>query len=210
MRATPEVRPADRDDLVVVAALTASARPTTTVGVPVEHGGEDAIRTHLSVYLASGGHVLVAELDGHIVGFVLARTVGPHLFADLAAWVVDSLFVTPDSRRRGIGHSLVAGVAALAGEAGAPYVYAAATTGDRGMQRFLARLGFAPAAGHRVVSTPTLLRRLAQEGAAAASRTRARRDTTRAAIDDIIARRRRSREAGTHTAPIDLRNTRVP
>ncbi|ACZ30537.1 GCN5-related N-acetyltransferase [Xylanimonas cellulosilytica DSM 15894] len=209
MRSTPEVRAADRDDLVVVAALTAVARPAATVGVPVDTAGEDAIRTHLSVYLASGGHVLVAELDGHIVGFTLARTAGPYLFADIAAWVVDTLYVTPDARRRGVGHSLVAGVAALAGESGAPYVYAGATSSDRGMQRFLARLGFAPAAGHRVVATPTLLRRLAQEGGPSASRSRGRRDGTRAAIDDIIARRRRTREAGTHSAPVDMRHRRV-
>lgn len=210
MRATPEVRPADSDDLVVVAALAVTARhPATTVGPPADTAGEDAIRTHLSVYLATGGQVLVADVDGHVVGFILTRTVGPHLFADVPAWVVDSLYVTPGVRRRGIGHALVAGVAALAGESGSPYVYAGAPAGDRNIQRFLARLGFAPAAGHRVVSTSTLLRRLAQEGSAAAARPRARRDATRAAIDDIIARRRRTRDAGTHTAPIDLRHRRV-
>ncbi|QAY70880.1 GNAT family N-acetyltransferase [Xylanimonas protaetiae] len=209
MRSQPEVRPAERDDLVVVAALTAAARPTTTVGVPVDTAGEDAIRAHLSIYLATSGQVLVAELDGHIVGFVLTRTAGPYLFAEVVAWVVDSLYVTPDARRRGVGHALVAGVAALAGESGATYVYAGATAGDRNMQRFLARLGFAPAAGHRVVPTATLLRRLAQEGAPTVSRPRAKRDATRAALDDIIARRRRAREAGTHTAPIGLSHRRV-
>ncbi len=204
MRSTPEVRPAERDDLVVVAALSAAARP----GTP-----EEPLRQHLSVYLAAGGAVLVAELEGLVVGFLLARTLGPHLFSDSNAIVIDTLFVTPDARRRGVGHALVAGVAALAGEAGAQHVYAMASTGDRGILRFLARLGFGPAAGHRVVSTPTLLRRLAQEGTPAPRRDhrpRLRRDSTRAAIDDLIARRRRAREAGLPSGMIDLQSVRAP
>jgi len=204
MRPTPEVRPADRDDLVVVAALSAAARPGTA---------EEPLRHHLSIYTAAGGAVLVAEQDGLVVGFLLARTVGPHLFADQAAVVIDTLYVTPDSRRRGIGHALVAGVAALAGEAGAPYVYAYSPTGDRGIQRFLARLGFGPAVGHRVVSTPTLLRRLAQEGTPAPRRDyrpRLRRDSTRAALDDLIARRRRARDAGLPSGPLDLQGLQPP
>ncbi|WP_425953819.1 GNAT family N-acetyltransferase [Xylanimonas sp. McL0601] len=209
MRSTPDVRSADRDDLAVVAALSVSVRPASPVGASVDHAGEDVLRKHLSVYVGSGGTVLVAELDGQIAGFLLARTVGPQLFAVDPAIVVDALFVTPDSRRRGIGHALVAGVAALAGESGAPYVYAGAPAGDRAMQRFLARLGFAPAAGHRVVSTPILLRRLAQEGAPSSPRgdvrPRGRRESTRAAIDDIIARRRRARDAGLPSGPLDLR-----
>jgi predicted N-acetyltransferase YhbS len=208
MRSTPDVRPAERDDLVVVAALTATARGASPVVTPVDHAGEDVLRTHLSVYVASGGTVLVAELDGHVVGFLLARSVGPSLFAEQPALVVDALYVTPDTRRRGVGHALVAGAAALAGEAGAPFVYGSPPMGDRGMQRFLARLGFAPAAGHRVVATPTRLRRLAQEGTPAPrreARPRSRRESTRAAIDDIIARRRRAREAGLPSGPLDLR-----
>ncbi|GAB2473692.1 GNAT family N-acetyltransferase [Xylanimonas ulmi] len=210
MRATPVVRTADRDDLVVVASLNASARPSGPVGVGADQWGEDVVRNHLSVYIASGGTVLVADVDGHIVGFLLTRSVGPLLFALDPALVIDALFVTPDQRRRGVGHALVAGVAALAGEAGAPYVYASAPAGDRGMHRFLARLGFAPTAGHRVVSTPTLLRRLAQDGGAPRgdSRPRSRRDATRSAIDDIIARRRRARAAGLPSGPVDLRELR--
>jgi N-acetylglutamate synthase-like GNAT family acetyltransferase len=162
---------------------------------------------HLSVYLAAGGRVLVTELDGRIVGFVLARTVGPYLFADHPAWIIDLLFVALDARRRGVGRSLVAGIAALAGENDAPHVYVGASAGDRGMQRFLARLGFAPAAGHRVVATSTLLRRLALDGAVPARR--GRRDATRAAIEDVVARRRRFREASATTGQIDLREGRA-
>ncbi|QAY62505.1 GNAT family N-acetyltransferase [Xylanimonas allomyrinae] len=210
MRSTPEVRSADRDDIVVVAALVAATRPSS-VGAQVDHAGEDVVRTHLSVYVAAGGTVLVASLDGHVVGFLLVRSVGPHLFATETAFVIDTLLVTPDARRRGIGHALVGGVAALAGEAGAAYVYAGVPAGDRGMHRFLARLGFAPTAGHRVVATSTLLRRLAQEGGSASgrdSRPRGPRVTGRAALDDIIARRRRAREAGLPSGPVDIRSLR--
>jgi GNAT superfamily N-acetyltransferase len=154
---------------------------------------EDLLKTHLSVYLAAGGQVLVATLDSHVVGFVLARTVGPLLWAATPACVIDLLFVMPDARRRGVGRALVGSIAEFADQAQSPYVYANVASGDRRLHRFLAGLGFGPAAGHRVVATATLLRKLAQEPAFA--RTSIRRDATRASIDDVIARRRRAREA---------------
>jgi GNAT superfamily N-acetyltransferase len=206
MRAMPEVRPAEQDDLEAVATLTAGARLVSAVNAPADWN-ESEIRTHLSVYLSSGAQVLVAEVDGRVVGFALARTVAPFLFSDSTVWLIDSLFVAPEARRRGAGHALVAGVAALAGQSGAPSVYAGGHAVDRGMQRFLSRLGFAPAAGHRVVSPPVLLRRLAQDHDGA--RMRGRRVPARTAVEDIIARRRRAREAGTHSAPVDLRTPRA-
>jgi hypothetical protein len=69
------------------------------------------------------------------------------------------------------------------------------------MQRFLARLGFAPAAAHRVVGTSALQRRLAHEHAAASAAS-ARRSAPRG-LEDLIARRRQAREGGGTTAAAD-------
>ncbi|MCL2596042.1 MAG: hypothetical protein FWD83_11045, partial [Promicromonosporaceae bacterium] len=93
------------------------------------------------------------------------------------------------------------------GEAGAPYVYASSPVNDRSMQRFLARLGFGPAAGHRVVATPLLLRRLARDGLPSHRDLlkRIRRETPREDIDDLMARRRKAKEVGLPTGALDLR-----
>ena len=71
--------------------------------------------------------------------------------------------------------------------------------GSRGVQRFLARMGFAPAAAHRVVQTSALLRKLGPEGSL-------RRPPR--ALEDLIARRRKAR-IETQSGPVDLRELRA-
>lgn len=196
------VRPAASDDLQHIVDLGVRGRSEV---VDTEAG-----LTHLSVFDASGGRIFVADSDG-IVGYLLARIVEPHLFSSTRAVIVDALYVDPPMRRQGIGHALLALVAGLATEVDAPYIYASPTAGDRGSQRFLARLGFAPVAGHRVVPTPTLLRRLGEAAPVAASQElRGRMVGNKTALEDLIARRRRARSGGLPTGPLDLRAVRGP
>jgi ribosomal protein S18 acetylase RimI-like enzyme len=204
MRAAVVVRPADPDDLTAVAELAARACDESPYGPQSAPGDPARLLEHLSVLVGAGGHVLVADVGGRICGFVLARVVGPHLFAEEPSLYIDAIYAAADYRRHGIGHGLVGGAAALAVESSAPNVYCAPAPGARGMQRFLARLGFGPAAGHRVVSTATLQRRLATQDVPTPRRD-GRRDATRAAIEDLVARRRRARAAGLPSGPIDLR-----
>ncbi|GAB6937591.1 N-acetyltransferase family protein [Isoptericola variabilis] len=207
MRAAVEVRPVEQDDMIDVARLAeraAEESPSAVQGAP-----SDASRLleHLSVLLGAGGQVLVARHEGEICGFAVLRVIDPLLFATSTSLYVDAVFVSPSARRRGVGHALLAAAAAVAGERGAENVYCAPAPGARGMHRFLARLGFAPTSGHRVVATATLQRRLVQENPRA-TRTAVRvgrREATRAAIEDLVARRRRARAAGLPTGPVDLR-----
>ena len=201
MVAACEVRIATREDLVVVAALAASER---------EELGEEALKRHLSVYLSEGGTVLVASLEGRVLGFVMSRTAAPYLFSSEPALVLDAIYVTPDARRRGMGHALISGALTLAIEAGAPQIYATSSVADRSMQRFLARLGFAAAGGFRLVATTTLQRKLGYDDAPSSRRgdllQRLRREPVgRASVDDLLARRRRAKEAGMPTGALDLR-----
>lgn len=206
MRAAVEVRPVEQDDMVDVARLAERAveeSPSAVQGTP-----SDASRLleHLSVLLGAGGQVLVASHEGEICGFAVLRVIDPLLFATTTSLYVDAVFVSPSARRRGVGHALLAAAAAVAGERGAENVYCAPAPGARGMHRFLARLGFAPTSGHRVVATATLQRRLVQENPRTARPARVgRREATRAAIEDLVARRRRARAAGLPTGPVDLR-----
>lgn len=211
MRAAVEVRPAGHDDLAAVAELAALACDESPYGPQSASGDPSRLLEHLSVLIAGGGHVLVAVQDGVACGFLLARLIGPHLFAEHPSVYIDAIYVGSDDRRHGVGHALVGGAADIAAESGAANVYCAPAPGARGMQRFLARLGFGPAAGHRVVQTATLQRRLAQDAPPSRRdgrrepRRDSRRDATRAAIEDLVARRRRARAAGLPSGPLDLR-----
>ncbi|MBO0610478.1 GNAT family N-acetyltransferase [Myceligenerans salitolerans] len=202
-RVAVEVRSAAPADLEAVAELAVRGRDEAPAGAQVTAGDQDRLREQLSVLLAVDGHVLVAERAGRIVGVVLGRVVGPHLFMLRPALYLDTVFVAPDARRRGVGHALLRAAAVLAIENDCDEVYAAPVAGTRGVQRFLARLGFGPACGHRVAPTQTLLRRLAQDSPFATEADQRRRRPVRAGLEDLIARRRRARSA--ESGPLDLR-----
>jgi GNAT superfamily N-acetyltransferase len=212
MRAPVLVRSATEDDLLEVAELAASAAPDGTTTAATDPG---RLCEHLSVIVAAGGEVLVAVDDDAVVGFVLVRMLEPHLYSTAPSLYVDAILVAPRSRRHGVGRALLGAALGLAATAGAENIYCAPAPGAREMHRFLARLGFAPAAGYRVVAVPVLERRLEQGGAPGATVVRRRdggrrrRDATRAAIEDLVARRRRAREAGLPTGPVDLRAFQV-
>lgn len=198
-----EIRPAREDDLSAVAALAAEARDDSPTGAQLGAQDGERLLEHLSVLLAAGGHVLVAQHDGQVVGVVLGRVVGAYLFARRASLYLDMLFVAPRARRHGVGHALLRAVADLAGAHGCEDIYAAPVPGNRGMQRFLARLGFAPVAGHRVASVAALQRRLVTDATVRDGAHRSRR-SARTGIEEVIARRRRARSV-MESGPIELR-----
>jgi len=209
MRPTVEVRSATEEDLRAVAALAVDLGPDGGSAATTDPA---RLLEHLSVLVAAGGQVLVACDDDRVVGFLLQRVLGPRMFATTPNLYVDAIGVDPAWRRRGVGRALLAAALGTARAAQADSIYCAPAPGAREMHRFLARLGFAPAAGHRVVAVPALERRLAQEPTAGPTvvrrrdgARRRRRDATRAAIEDLVARRRRAREAGLPTGPVDLR-----
>lgn len=201
MREAVDVRSAVAADLRAVAELAIRGRDESPAGAQVTAGDTDRLAEQLSVLLAVDGRVLVAERGGEIVGVVLGRVVGPHLFMTRPVLYLDTVFVAPEARRRGVGHALLRAVAALAVDNDCEEVYAAPVAGTRGVQRFLARLGFVPACGHRIVPTQTLLRKLAQDLPFVKGPEHWRR-LGRGGLEDIIARRRRERA---ETGPIDLR-----
>jgi GNAT superfamily N-acetyltransferase len=175
--------PGDLDSLV---ALVLTARQEAGVGSQL--CTDDAARLHdqLGTLLGvEGGRILLALLDGEPAGLMLARIVGPGPFTDVVAMDIEAVYVQPDARRRGLGRALLLAAVAMAEEAGATELYSSPLPGARGMQRFLARIGFAPAASHRAVSTAVLQRRLAQDHVPSTTRR----------LEDLIARRRHVREA---------------
>ena len=180
--------------------LCLEARAEAAVGAQLCSNDAERLRHQLGTLLAvPGGQVLVGLLDGQPAGLLLARIVGPSPFTDeVEPQRRGALRPAPDARRRGLGHALLSrALDARRRSAGATEVYAVPLPGRAGMQRFLARLGFAPAAAHRVVSTAVLQRRLA--GDPAARRGRPPGGTGRG-IEDLIARRRQVRAV---SGPVD-------
>jgi len=203
VRTVLDIRPAREDDLPAVAALAAEARDDSPTGAQLGAQETDRLLEHLSVLLSAGGHVLVAEQDGQVVGVVLGRVVAAYLFSYRPSLYLDTLFVSPRARRHGVGHALLRAATDLAAEHECHDIYSAPVPGNRGVQRFLARLGFAPAAGHRVAPVAALQRRLAAEATVRDGAHPGRR-SARVGIEDLIARRRRARSV-MESGPIDLR-----
>lgn len=200
MRPGVHVSDACPEDLDMLVELCLAARNEATVGAQLCTDDADRLRDQLGALLAvPGGLALTGTVDGAPAGMLLARLVGPSLFTEAVSLNLEAVYVVPDSRRRGLGHMLLSAAAQRAEDAGATDVYATPLPGTRGMQRFLARLGFAPAAAHRVVTTSALQRRLAHEGASTAA---ARRSSPRG-LEDLIARRRQAREGRAATVVAD-------
>ncbi|NMM31946.1 MAG: GNAT family N-acetyltransferase [Cellulomonas sp.] len=200
MRSSVQVRAAEPDDLTSLVRLCLEARAESTVGAQLCTSDGDGLRHQLGALLgARGGVVLVATVDGTPAGLLLARLVGPSVFSDVVSLAVEAVYVARDDRRRGVGHALLAGAADIAEDGGATDVYASPLPGARGMLRFFARMGFAPAATHRVVRTASLQRRLAGEATSGLGARRGGR-----AIEDLIARRRQVR-AASQLDPADAR-----
>lgn len=183
-------RPDDLDDLV---HLCMEARKESGMGAQLCTDDAERMRRQVGALLAvEGGLVLVGTLDEQPAGLLLARVVGPGPFTDATTLALEAVFVMHTARRRGLGHALLAAAAQAAEEHGAVEVYASPLPGARGMQRFLARLGFAPAAAFRVAGTAALQRRLAHDPAAVGPAVR--RGAPRG-LEDLIARRRQARAA---------------
>lgn len=201
MRPGDEIRTAAPEDLDGLVALCLAAQVESPEGIQPRIPDAEQLREQLGTLLDTpGGQVLVGLAGDKPAGLLLGRVVGPSPFSQEVSLHVEALYVGVGDRRRGLGHGLLAGALAAADEAGATQVYAVHLPGARGVQRFFARLGFAPAAAHRVVATQKLQRRLAGDPVVARSR---RRGPARG-LEDLIARRRQVR-IETETGPVDLR-----
>src|SRR5690625_2703285 len=181
-------RAADLGDVDALIDLTALAREESPLTTQLSTLEATHLRDLLAAWISlEGATMLVAEVDGKLVGFAQAQLVTPNIYIDVPILHIEGLFVREDFRRRGIARQLLAEVSRIAGENEVEHIVTIALTGSRQELRFLSGLGFAPAGARRVVDTATLNRKLA--GPARERRLRG--------IDELIARRRRSRDLTT-------------
>ena len=191
MRPGVHVVPATVDVVDPVVDLCLEARAESGVGAQLCSADRELLRNQVGTFLAApGSELLYGTLDGAPAGILLARVVGPSPFTDEVSLHVEALYVAEGARRRGVGHALLESLLEIGQAAGAVHVFALPLPGARGMQRLLVRLGFAPAAAHRVATLASLQRRLQGEPI---SRRRAHRSHTRG-LEHLIARRRKVRE----------------
>lgn len=184
-------RPIRPEDVGTVVDLCLAARSESSFGPQLCTDDADRLRQHIGS-LAGEPDVLalVGTLDDEVCGLLLAARRGANGFTDDVTLAVEAVYVADRARRRGVGHALLTAVAREADRLGATEVYAVPLPGARGVRRFLARLGFAPVAAHRVVPVEILHRRLGPERPAAPVH-------PARAVDALVARRRLARAAGT-------------
>lgn len=186
MRPGIEVRPIQPPDMDELVGLCLTARREAWAGPQVCTSDATTIAHQIGAFAGVPGSTIHLALSGHtVVGLLLGRTIEPNLFTDQASFAVEAVYVDPRHRRRGVGHALMLAATESALGAGAEQVFAAPIPGARGMQRFFVRLGFVPAAAHRVISTSALHRHLTTDSG--------RRRSGPRGLDDLIARRRQFR-----------------
>lgn len=185
------------EDLIdEIVELCLEARLESNLGAQLCSAEREQLTRQLRVFQAVPGAVLfAARYRGELVGFTFARILDEDLLRPSPSVFIEALYVSRSGRRQGVGRALMAHLAGVAASRDALDIYAQQLPGSRGTQRFLARLGFAPAGTHRVVSVTSLQRELARDVAG-------RRRSSSRALEDLIARRRRSRTA---TGSLDTR-----
>ena len=104
--------------------------------------------------------IVVAEVDGRVVGAVhLRATTYTPINLEPVVQVV-SPHVLPDYRRHGVGSALLQAAVDFAEELGIAKVGVAVSAGARDSNRFMARLSLGPVATLRVAPTATVKHRL--------------------------------------------------
>lgn len=104
--------------------------------------------------------VVVAEVEGRVVGAVhLKTTTFSPINLEPVVQVV-SPHVLPEFRRHGIGSALIQAAVDFAEEVGVAHLGVAVSAGARDSNRFMARLSLGPAATLRVAPTATVKNRL--------------------------------------------------
>ena len=184
-------------DVGAVARLCLVAREESGLGAQLVGDEAERIEQHLDAFSQlEGAAILLAYSDHKVIGFALIRALSSALFFDRSSVYMEAIYVEDRFRRRGAGHALLNAVCDRADAVGATDIYAIPLPGARGVQRFLARLGVAPAGAHRVVPVSVLQRNLSTEINHGPRMSRS--------LEDLIARRRRSRTE-LHSGPLDLR-----
>lgn len=162
-RGNVRVRPAAPSDIPELITLAEETGVTDHIGRRGRKGDATPLIERYSQLLSDPERlVLVAIEEDHqsLVGFaVLAEeTVG--VLAPAATLYISHLLVAPSYRRRGTGRALLTGAVRHAEDRDVDHVVVGVQAAARDVNRYLARLGFAPLVVRRIASVQSLRRSL--------------------------------------------------
>ncbi|CAN5160375.1 hypothetical protein BH20ACT5_BH20ACT5_01960 [soil metagenome] len=168
VRSNLRVRDADSDDIETVLSFAADVLDCGGSGAvsPLVRLADGAIghsmRDRYARLLADPEHRVVIAEQGRAKPLGVAVFSVDTISALLAVPVVyvSHVLVPGLERQRPVGQALVAAAATFAEEIDAEHVIVGVNPAGRETNRFFARLGFAPLIMRRIVSVPTLRRRL--------------------------------------------------
>jgi GNAT superfamily N-acetyltransferase len=123
----------------------------------------------LELVAGEASRVVVACLDDAPVGMAVMRLARPDPLSDSFVVQLAHVVVAPGHRHRGVGQALVESATVFAMEHQVDHVAVSVYPSLRDASRFYARLGFAPAATHRVAPVGLLRRRLGLDRPVAAT-----------------------------------------
>ncbi len=158
-----------------------------------DEGVEEVAQAIRQALAADDTRIVVAEVAGEFAGAVHLgiRPIGP--MTSECAVHASHLRVVPELRRRGVGRVLVEAAVAWAEERGLGHVAATSVMNSRNGNRFLARLGLAPAAVMRLATTAQLRAKLPVERTASVRPTIVRAGGGNKHIGQVLAARRSAR-----------------
>jgi GNAT superfamily N-acetyltransferase len=107
--------------------------------------------------------VVLACADNQPAGMAVMRVARPDPLSDNQLVYVPHLVVSRACRHQGIGHALLSAAAEYAAQVHVDHVAVGVYPSLRDTNRFYARLGFAPAAVHRIAPVGVLRRRLGSD-----------------------------------------------
>lgn len=186
-RPAVHIRPVRLDDAEDLLALWQLPTRPTSAEDPLTEVSSSVRR----VLASDRERIVVAEYAGRVAGAVHLRigSFGP-LGSERAVFA-SHLCVDPDLRRRGVARGLMEAATTWAEEQAVAHVLAFSPVGQREGNRFMARLGLAPAATVRIASTPTLRAKLPVEVPGMVAMTRPARESRQ--LGQVLAQRRSAR-----------------
>ena len=141
------------------------------------------------------GRIIVAELDGQLVGCAFLR-VGIVSPVDPCRVVhLSHVQVAPDAGRQGVGSALIEATVTWAELQGIESVLTAVPSSDREANRFLARLGMSLGGTLRIGTVAALRARLPHTPSAAVRQTGRKPGRTGRNVGQVVAARRSQRRA---------------
>lgn len=180
-----EVRPLSVDDGPALHSLWADLLPGEITGSAPE---EFASHVLAMLGLQPDAAVVVATLDGQVVGATYLQCTWVAPLAGARTLEVDLLAVDPGHTRRGIGRALLEAAISRAESLGIEQVLVVGAPANRETHRFLARLGLTTVAVVRSAPVTSLRTRLTRESGGLANVARVPRRAR--PVGEVIAARR--------------------